>query len=72
MRYNNFLVSYTYGKYWTLYVLGDQGYFHFDSMASVGFHVDETIRTRLLKMWTTGSGYAKLSFMWQNAQTPSV
>lgn len=66
------LLPYTCGKHWTMYVLGNQGFFHFDSMASVGFHYDMTIRTQLTTLWTTRSGYAEQSLMWQNAQTPSV
>ena len=44
------LVPYTCGKHWTLYVIGDQGFFYFDSMADAGFHFDLTIRTRLAKL----------------------
>lgn len=66
------LVPYTCGKHWTLYVLGDQGFFHFDSMSSCGLHSGSTIRTRLAKMWTARSGYAEQSVMWRNAQSPTV
>jgi len=66
------LVPYTCGKHWTLYVLGDEGLFHFDSMANAGFHFDLTIRTRLAKLWAARGGCSSQSVMWQNAQRPSV
>ena len=65
-------VPYTCGKHWTLYALGPQGFFHFDSMASVGFHFDLTIRKRLAKLWALRSGYAEKSVMWHRVQTPSI
>ena len=63
------LVPYTCGKHWTLYVLGDQGFFHFDSLRDAGFHSDPTIRTRLAKLWAARSGYDEQSPMWRNAQS---
>ena len=49
------IVSYTCGKHWSVYVLGDRDFFHFDSMPGCGFHSDVTIRTSLAKMWTVRS-----------------
>ena len=66
------LVPFTCGKHWTLYVLGDQGFFHFDSMCDAGLHSDTTNRTRLAKMWAARSGYTEQSVMWRKAQSPSV
>ena len=66
------LVPYTCGKHWTLYALGNHGFFHFDSMASTGFHFDMTIRTRLAKLWATRSGFAEKFVMWQTVQTPGI
>ena len=37
-------------------MLGDRGFFHFDSMPGCGLHSDVTIRTSLAKMWTVRSG----------------
>ena len=65
-------VPYTCGKHWTLYALGPQGFFHFDSMAGVGFHFDVTIRKRLAKLWASRSGYADNSVMWQRVQSSSI
>ena len=66
------LVPFTCGKHWTLYILGDQGFFHFDSMRDAGFHTDPTIRMRLAKLWAARSGYDEHSLMWRNAQSLSV
>ena len=44
------IVPYTCGKQWTVYILGDQGFFHFDSMRGAGLHVDPVLRTRLGKL----------------------
>ena len=66
------LVAYTCGKHWTLYVLGDQGFVHFDSMGTTGPHSDSTIHKRLAKIWTTRGGYAEQSVMWRNAQLPTI
>lgn len=44
------LVPFTCGKHWTLYVLGEQGFFHFDFLSDVRLHSDSTNRTRLAKM----------------------
>ena len=67
-----FFVLYTCGKHWTLYALGPQGFFHFNSMASAGFHFDLTIRKRLTKLWAARNGYAEKSVMWQSVETPSI
>lgn len=66
------LVPFTCGKHWTLYVLRDQGFFHFDSMTDARLHTNSTICIRLAKMWVTRSGYAEQSVMWRNAQSLSV
>ena len=66
------LVPYTCGRHWTLFVLGDQGFYHFDSLANVAFHNDLKIRMRLAKLWAVRGGYTEQSVRWQNAQTPSV
>ena len=58
------IVPYTCGRHWSVYVLGDRGFFHFDSMARYGLHSDVIIRTSLAKMWTVRSGYAESSDRW--------
>lgn len=58
------IVPYTCGKHWSVYVLGERGFFHFDSMPACGLHSDVTIRIRLAKMWTVRSGYAESSEQW--------
>lgn len=50
------IVPYTCGKHWSVYVLGDRGFFHIDSMLGCSLHSDVTIRTSLAKMWTVRSG----------------
>lgn len=61
------LVPFTCGKHWSLYVLGDQGFFHFDSLRDCGLHSDSVNRTSLAMMWAARSGYAEQSVMWRNA-----
>ena len=34
------IVSFTCGKHWSVYVLGDYGYFHFDSMVIAGLYAN--------------------------------
>lgn len=66
------LVPFTCGKHWSLYVLGDQGFYHFDSLSECGIHSDSANRTRLAKMWAARSGYDEQSVMWRKAQSPTV
>ena len=67
----NLLVPFTCGQHWTLYVLGDHGFFHFDSMRDAQLHNDSTRCTRLAKLWAAQSGYDEASTMWRKAKSPS-
>lgn len=58
------LVPYTCGKHWTVYVVGEHGYFHLDSLVSSGMHADTTIRKRLAKLWAAWSGIDNDADLW--------
>ena len=58
------IVPYTCGKHWSVYVLGDQGFFHFDSLPRSGLHSDVIIRTSFARMWNARSGYRESSRRW--------
>src|SRR5579875_3578302 len=64
------LVPYTCGSHWTLFVLGENGFFHFDSSADCGLRSNLAVHVRLAKMWATRSGYDEQSDMWRKAQEP--
>ena len=63
------IVPYTCGKHWTVYAVGDRGFFHFDSMPGCGLHSDVTIRTSIAKMWAARIGCTKYSDRWLQAQS---
>ena len=50
------IIPYTCGKHWTVFVVGEHGFFHLDSLANRGFHSDIMIRNRLAKLWAAWSG----------------
>lgn len=58
------IVPYTCGKHWSVYILGDQGFFHMNSLSSFGLHSDTTIRIQLVKMWAARRGYEERSLKW--------
>jgi len=64
------IVPYTCGNHWSVYILGDQGFFHMNSLSGYGPHSDITIRTQLAKMWATRSGYEERSSKWQRILSP--
>lgn len=45
-----FIIYFTCGKYWSVYVLREFGYFHFDIMVTVDFHADSKECVILAKM----------------------
>ena len=64
------IVPFTCGKHWSVYVLGDYGYFHFDSMVTAGFHADPIKHVLLAKLWCARKGYNDDCEMWAEAQSP--
>ena len=55
------IVPYTCGDHWSVYILGDQGFFHMNSLSISGWHSETTIRTHLAKMWAARRGYEERS-----------
>ena len=45
------VVPFTCGKYWSVYILGEFGYFHFDFAVTAGLHADSKIRVIFAKIW---------------------
>ena len=66
------IMPYICRKHWSVYALGDQGFFHFDSIPRSGLHFNVTIRTSLANMWTVRSGYAKSFEEWLQTQSSHV
>ena len=64
------IVPYSCGKHWSVYILLDYGYFHFNSMISCGLHADFKRRIYLAKMWCARKGHNDDSEMWAKAQSP--
>ena len=64
------IVPYTCGKHWTVYAVGDKGFFHFDSLPGSGLHSDGTIRTFLAKLWAARTTCSEYSDRWLQAQSP--
>ena len=64
------IVPFTCGSHWSVYVLGDHGYFHFDSMVTAGLHADSKRRVHLAKMWCARKGYDEHSSKWAEARSP--
>ena len=63
------ILPYTCGKHWTVYAIGEQGFFHFDSLPRSGLHSDVTIRTCIAKMWAARTGCTMYSDRWLQAQS---
>ena len=66
------IVPFTCGKHWSVYVVGDHGFFHFDSMITSGLHSDSQRRVDIAKLWAARRGYGEGSERWLQAQSPSV
>ena len=64
------IVPYTCGKHWSVYAVGEAGFFHFDSLHGLGLHSDATIRTSLAKLWAARTTCSEYSDRWLEAQSP--
>ena len=64
------VVPFTCGKHWSVYVLGEFGYFHFDSMVTIGLHADSKRCVILAKMWYARKWYDNDYDIWAEAQSP--
>ena len=58
------IVPYTCGAHWTVYIVGEHGFFHLDSLVSSGMHSGVRIRKRLSKLWAAWSGHDTDADMW--------
>ena len=58
------IVPYTCGNYWTVYIVGEHGFFHLDSLVESGLHFDIRIEKRLAKLWAAWSGHDTDDDMW--------
>lgn len=59
------IVPYTCGKHWTVYVVGEHGFFHMDSLVGSKLHSDTKIEKRLAKLWAAWSGHDSDEGLWQ-------
>ena len=64
------IVPYTCGKHWSVYAIGEEGFFHFDSLPGSGLHSSVTIRTCLAKLWAARTSCSENSDRWLRAQSP--
>ena len=58
------IVPYTCRKHWTVYMVGDHGFFHLDSLVGSGLHSDTAIEQKLGKLWAAWSGNDTDADMW--------
>lgn len=62
---------YTQGSHWSVYVLGDFKYFHFNSMVIVGLHASSKKCVLLAKMWCARKWYNDDDYdIWRKTQPP--
>ena len=55
--FNTLIILYTCKKYWSLYIVGELGFYHFDSLVDAGFHSDTDFHVSLAKLWVVWRGF---------------
>lgn len=66
------IIPYMYGKHWTLYIVGEHGFFHFNSLVDSGLHSDYKFRRNLAKLWATWSGHDEDADIWVGIHSSHV
>ncbi len=61
---NTIIIPYTCGKHWIVYIVGEHGFFHFDSMVDSCLHSDNKFRRSLAKLWAAWSGHDEDADTW--------
>ena len=62
--FNTLIIPYTCGKHWSLYVVGELGFYHFDSLVDAGFHSERDFPLSLAKLWAIWRGFTDDADMW--------
>lgn len=60
----NLVIPYTCRKHWTIYVVGEHGFFYPDSLVESSLHSDTGIQKKHVKLWATWSGHDEDAHMW--------
>ena len=62
-----------YGKnHWSLFVMSDECFLHYDSLRTAKLHDDKHIRIYLAKMWATWKGIREGSPGWKNCSNTEI
>ena len=66
------IIPYLFAKHWSIFILSEEYFIHFDSMWAAGLHEQKYVHTYIVKFWATWRGFEVGSAEWKSCYSPDI